>query len=72
MKQYRVYLLNDLSNIFWGKDVEAHDDAAVIAITWKILEAHDATGGTPARGIEVWHDRDLIFTSLKAPYTSRR
>jgi hypothetical protein len=63
MAFYRVYFLNDLGRIFHGEDVEALDDAAVIAAGWMLLEVHNTSRPNIAYGVEIWLGRELILNS---------
>jgi hypothetical protein len=64
MARYRVYLLNDLGKIFHGEDVEARDNAAVIAAGWQLLEKHNESHPDIAYGIEIWLERKSNFALL--------
>lgn len=63
MKRYRVYLLNDLGQIFHDEEVEALDDADAVAAAWNLLENHNATQPDLAYGIEVRLGGTLIYNS---------
>jgi hypothetical protein len=63
MAQYTAYLLDDQGNILSRAEIEAGDDAAAVAAGQQLAGAHSTDTPDPARGVEIWRDRILVFSS---------